>query len=161
MALFSFIPADGFASIVTDALAMIATLLAPFVAFALVIHWFERITQQRLAERFGWRSVMWTGWLGTPIHELSHAAMCVLFRHRVDDIALFEPDRESGRLGYVKHSFRRGNWFEEIGNLFIGIAPLIGGSIALAALLMLILRVGMIPTLALMAAAGALVQAMV
>ena len=118
-------------------LTMIATLLAPFVAFALIIHWFERITQQRLAERFGWRSVMWTGWLGTPIHELSHAAMCVLFRHRVDDIALFEPDRESGRLGYVKHSFRRGNWFEEIGNLFIGIAPLIGGSIALAALLWL------------------------
>jgi hypothetical protein len=137
LALFSFIPADGFASIVTDALAMIATLLAPFVAFALIIHWFERITQLRLAERFGWRSVMWTGWLGTPIHELSHAAMCVLFRHRVDDIALFEPDRESGRLGYVKHSFRRGNWFEEIGNLFIGIAPLIGGSIALAALLWL------------------------
>ncbi len=64
-------------------------------------------------------------------------AMCVLFRHRIDDFALFEPDRESGRLGYVKHSFRRGNWFEEIGNLFIGIAPLIGGSIALAALLWL------------------------
>ncbi len=116
---------------------MIALFLAPFVIFALLIHWFEQITQQRLAERFGWHSVLWTGWLGTPIHELSHAAMCVLFRHRVDEIALFEPDRESGRLGYVKHSFRRGNWFEEVGNLFIGIAPLIGGSLVLAVLLWL------------------------
>ena len=101
MELFSFIPADGFTSIVFEALTMIVTLLAPFVVFALIIHWFERITQQRLAERFGWRSVMFTGWLGTPIHELSHAAMCKLFGHRIDDIALFEPDRESGRLGYV------------------------------------------------------------
>ena len=137
MELFGFILADGFTSIVFEALAMIVTLLAPFVVFALIIHWFERVTQQRLAERFGWRSVMFTGWLGTPIHELSHAAMCKLFGHRIDDIALFEPDRESGRLGYVKHSFRRGNWFQEIGNLFIGVAPLIGGSIALAALLWL------------------------
>jgi hypothetical protein len=55
----------------------------------------------------------------------------------VDEIALFEPDRDSGRLGYVRHSFRSGNWFEEIGNLFIGIAPLIGGSLALAMLLWL------------------------
>ncbi len=118
-----------------EALTMIAMFLAPFVAFALIIHWFERITQQRLAERFGWGSVLWTGWLGTPIHELSHVAMCKLFRHNVDEVALFQPDRESGRLGYVKHSWRAGNWFEEIGNLFIGIAPLMGGSVALAILL--------------------------
>ena len=116
---------------------MIGTFLAPFIVFALVIHWLERVMTMRLAERFGWRSVLWTGWLGTPIHELSHVAMCVLFRHRVDEVALFEPDRESGRLGYVRHSFKPGNWFEEIGNLFIGIAPLMGGSIALAILLWL------------------------
>ena len=117
-----------------DALTMIAMFLAPFVAFALIIHWFERVTQQRLAERFGWGSVLWTGWLGTPIHELSHVAMCHLFRHRVDEVALFQPDRESGRLGYVRHSWKAGNWFEEIGNLFIGIAPLMGGSVVLTIL---------------------------
>jgi hypothetical protein len=50
---------------------------------------------------------------------------------------LFEPDQESGRLGYVKHSFRTGNWYQELGNLFIGIAPLLGGSIVLAILLWL------------------------
>lgn len=127
--------AEGFATVVAEALAMIAIFLAPFVAFALVIHWFESITQRRLAERFGWHVVLWTGWLGAPVHELSHALMCLLFRHRVDEIALFEPDQESGRLGYVRHSWRPESWFEEVGNLFIGMAPLLGGSIILAVLL--------------------------
>ena len=79
--------------------------------------------------------MLWTGWLGTPIHESSHLLMCPVFRHRVDEVAFFEPDRKSGRLGYVRHSFHQGNWFEEMGNLFIGIAPLIGGSVVLLTLL--------------------------
>lgn len=114
---------------------LLAVIIGPFFVFAIIIHWLERTIQSRLAGRFGWKSVMWTGWLGTPIHELSHAVMCKLFRHRIDELVLFEPDRESGRLGYVRHSYRRGNWFEEIGNVFIGIAPLIGGSAALGGLL--------------------------
>ena len=126
---------DGFGVVMLESFKLLLILLAPFVAFAIIIHWLEMITQRRLAERFGWKSVLWTGWLGTPIHELSHAFMCRVFQHRIDEIALFEPDRESGRLGYVKHSFRTGNWFQELGNLFIGIAPLLGGSIVLAILL--------------------------
>ena len=128
---------QGFGPILVETLKLLFILLAPFVGFAVVIHWFESVTQRRLAERFGWHSVLWTGWLGTPIHELSHAFMCRVFQHRIDEIALFEPDRESGRLGYVRHSFRTGNWYQELGNLFIGIAPLLGGSIVLALLLWL------------------------
>ena len=111
--------------------------LGPLVLFAVVIHWLERFTQRRLAERFGWKSVLWTGWLGTPVHELSHALMCHAFGHRVDEIVLFEPDPESGRLGYVRHSYKQKNWFEEMGNFFIGIAPLVGGCIAMVILLWL------------------------
>ena len=122
-------------SVMLETVKLLFILLAPFVAFALVIHWLERITEGRLAERFGWKSVLWTGWLGTPIHELSHALMCWVFRHKVKEIALFEPDQKSGRLGYVLHTFDPRNRFQRVGNLFIGIAPLIGGSIALAVLL--------------------------
>ncbi len=124
-------------SIFIEALKLLLILLAPFVAFTVVIHWLEQLTQRRMAERFGWHSILWTGWLGTPIHELSHAFMCRVFQHRIDDMALFEPDRESGRLGYVRHSFKTGNWFQELGNFFIGFAPLLGGSIVLAVLLWL------------------------
>ncbi len=116
---------------------LVAIIIGPLIVFAIVVHFLERTIQYRLAERFGWGSVLWTGWLGTPIHELSHAAMCLVFRHRIDAISLFEPDLESGRLGYVKHSWRKGNWFEELGNLFIAIAPLIGGSMVLLILLRL------------------------
>ena len=121
--------------VLLDVASLFLVLLGPFVIFTIIIHWLELTIQTRLAERFGWKSVLWTGWLGTPIHELSHAVMCKVFRHRIDDIALFEPDRQSGRLGYVRHSWTRGNWFEEIGNVFIGVAPLMGGSIALVGLL--------------------------
>ncbi|MEL7497502.1 MAG: hypothetical protein AAFN77_07820 [Planctomycetota bacterium] len=129
--------AVGIAGLIFESIKLMAILLAPFVGYAMIIHWLEHITQTRMAERFGWKSVIWTGWLGTPIHELSHAIMCPIFRHRVDEVALFEPDRQSGRLGYVRHSFTPGNWYQEFGNFFIGIAPLIGGSLALTALLWL------------------------
>lgn len=129
---------DGFTGdYLASALFLFGSIFGPFVLFAIVIHFLERTIQRSLAERFGWKSVMWTGWLGTPIHELSHVVMCNLFRHRVDEVALFEPDPNSGRLGFVRHSWRKGNWFEELGNVFIGIAPLIGGSLALCLLLWL------------------------
>lgn len=112
-------------------------IVAPLVVFTLLIHFLERALQLRLASRFGWKSVLWTGWLGTPIHELSHVLMCVAFRHRIEEVALFEPDLKSGRLGYVRHSWTPKNTFEEIGNFFIGLAPLAGGSIVLAGLLWL------------------------
>ena len=137
LALESGILAQGIISLFVESLKLFLILLAPFVAFAVVIHWLEYLTQRRMSERLGWKSVLWTGWLGTPVHELSHVFMCRIFQHRIDDVALFEPDRDSGRLGYVKHSFQVGNWFQEMGNLFIGIAPLMGGSAVLAILLWL------------------------
>lgn len=128
---------QGVISLFVESFKLFLILLAPFVAFTVLIHWFEYLTQRRMSERLGWKSVLWTGWLGTPVHEISHVFMCRVFGHRIDDVALFEPDRDSGRLGYVRHSFEAGNWFQEMGNLFIGIAPLMGGSAVLAILLWL------------------------
>ncbi len=126
-----------FVNLAIETIKLLAILLAPFALFAIVIHLLEQLIQRRLAERFGWNSVLWTGWLGTPIHELSHALMCRVFHHRIDEIALFEPDQRSGRLGFVRHSFKSGNWYQELGNFFIGIAPLMGGSVVLVVLLWL------------------------
>lgn len=89
----------------------------------------------RLARRFGWNSVLVTGWLGTPIHELSHAIMCAIFQHDIVEMELFKPDKKSGRLGYVVHTWQKGNRFQEIGSFFIGIAPLLGGTAVLLLLL--------------------------
>lgn len=123
--------------IFTQWLGALLLLGLPFVVFAAAIHFLERGIQKNLAERFGWKSVLWTGWLGTPIHELSHLLMCLVFRHRIEGVAFFEPDPTQRQLGYVRHSWRKGNWFEELGNAFIAVAPLLGGSLVLLLLLQL------------------------
>lgn len=122
----------------------------PFFGLTVALHCLEVVIQGRLSRRWGWNSVMFTGWLGTPVHELSHAAMCPIFLHKINKVALFEPDREAGRLGYVSHSFSTDGWQPEataaqriktrwaaIGCFFIGTAPLLGGTLALWGLLWL------------------------
>jgi len=69
-----------------------------------------------------------TGIIGTPIHELSHAFFCVLFGHKIIAIKLFQIDETSGCLGFVNHQYNKRNIYQVIGNFFIGIAPIIGGS---------------------------------
>ena len=53
----------SFGSLVWDTISLSLAILAPFLVFAIIIHWLERAIQLRLSERFGWSAVMWTGWL--------------------------------------------------------------------------------------------------
>lgn len=103
----------------------------PLAIFALTFHAIEWGVQRRLVQRFGWRAALWTGWIGTPIHEFSHVVGCWVFGHEIESMALFEPDNREGRLGYVRHTYHRGNWWQEAGNFFIGVAPLLGGGLTL------------------------------
>jgi hypothetical protein len=110
----------------------------PLVGLTIALHYLEVVIQGRLARRWGWNSVMFTGWAGTPVHELSHAALCPLFFHTINKVALFEPDQAAGRLGYVNHSYCPDGWkgkYAEMGNFFIGTAPLMGGTAVLLLLL--------------------------
>ena len=68
-----------------------------------------------------------TAVIGTPVHELGHAAMCILFCHRITDICLWSPRARDGVYGYVEHSYNRKNLWARIGNLFIGFGPLFSG----------------------------------
>jgi hypothetical protein len=68
------------------------------------------------------------GWLGTSVHELGHAIFCLIFRHKITKIKLFDPDPRTGTLGYVEHSYNPANIYQLAGNFFIGIGPILLGT---------------------------------
>jgi hypothetical protein len=82
--------------------------------------------------------VTWTGWLGTPLHELSHYVVGKVFFIEITRIKLWEPDPDDGVLGYVRYRVPQLRWSElhkVVGTFLMGVAPLFGGALFLLAAL--------------------------
>lgn len=88
---------------------------------------------------FGSKAVMITGIIGVPIHELSHAIFALLFRHKITKIKLLQKPDENGIMGYVQHSYNQGSIYQQVGNFFIGIAPIFGGVFSIITLMRFII----------------------
>lgn len=80
-----------------------------------------------------------TGIIGTPLHELSHAVMCIIFGHKITNIKLFQMPDEDGVMGYVENNYNPKNIYQLMGNFFIGVAPIICGASIIYLLIMLLL----------------------
>ena len=113
--------------------SQMASLFAGLFIFGLLIHFISQLTFKSLGKSFGSKGTYFVAWLGTPIHELGHAIFCVIFMHKIVEIEFFKPDPLTGTLGYVYHKWNRSNPWQVLGNFFIGIGPVILGSIALFA----------------------------
>lgn len=79
----------------------------------------------------GRKGIILTAWIGTPVHEFGHLLMCYLFGHRIHGFKLFDPRARNGVLGYVKHSWNQKSLYQNIGNFFIGMGPILSGTAAL------------------------------
>jgi hypothetical protein len=82
------------------------------------------------------------GAVGVPFHEISHLIFALIFLHRIVEVHLFRPfkGKQDGRLGYIVHTYTPGtpnSAWKMVGNLFIGIAPMIMGSGIMFAVLLI------------------------
>jgi hypothetical protein len=116
----------------------IATLWQTFVLFgpltilSLLMH-FVAQWNETLSYKVMGRNVFLYGfgWLGTSIHELGHALFALIFFHKITDIKLFDAKGKGGSMGYVEHSYNKRNIYQNIGNIFIGIGPVLMGALML------------------------------
>ena len=73
-----------------------------------------RITNKNVLGKSFWKIPL-TAWIGVPIHELGHAIMCVLFRHKIVATQFFPTDTSQGALGYVQHQYNQKVYINESG----------------------------------------------
>lgn len=106
-----------------------------FFTFGFVLSKLQEWTQRNYVRSIGWKGILWTAWIGTPIHEIGHIFFALIFGHKINHISLFNPNEDTGGLGQVDHSFHKYSLYQRIGNFFIGSAPLIFGSVILVMML--------------------------
>jgi hypothetical protein len=115
------------------------SLFAGVFVFGLLINFLSQFTYKSLEKAFGNFGVYLMAWLGTPLHELGHALFCLIFRHKIEEIKFFKPDKVNGTLGYVYHKWDPKNPWHILGNFFIGIGPMILGCAVLFGLFYLLI----------------------
>ena len=104
-----------------------------FVGF--ILGFLRNHSIENFQRSFGWKAVAITAIIGVPIHELSHAILCLVFRHKISKLVLLQRKDENGVLGYVNHAYNPNSIYQQTGNFFIGIAPIFGGISAIIALM--------------------------
>ncbi|MCC0655247.1 MULTISPECIES: hypothetical protein [unclassified Clostridioides] len=112
-----------------------------FIVFGLIFSIIENLNNKYIFLSFGKTGVIVTGAIGTFVHELSHLIMCLIFMHKINSVKFFRPieSKNDGVLGYVNHSYKKDNIYQSIGNFFIGIAPIIGGTMIIILLFRILL----------------------
>lgn len=107
-------------------LALFGLTLGLLYACGLLIWLCSRLFS-RLVGRHAWVILDITSVIGTPVHELGHALMCLPFLHKITRIRLWKPHPSDGLYGYVEHTYKKRNPWARLGNLFIGLGPLFSG----------------------------------
>ena len=94
--------------------------LGPVVLCGLSVWLIRRLFCSLVGHWTGRAIIIGTSVVGTPVHELGHAAMCLLFGHKITEMSLWQPRSADGRLGYVTHRYNPRNPYHQLGNLSEG-----------------------------------------
>jgi len=129
-------------TLIKSVIIQIVGVLGIFFVLGFVHAQIQFWTHKNYNRTLGWKGILWTAWIGTPVHELGHIFFAKLFRHKIHKISIFQPDEASGNLGHVEHSYNPHSLYQKIGNFFIGSAPMIFGSIILMIFLYLFVANG-------------------
>jgi hypothetical protein len=111
--------------------AQLALLLGPGLVLAALMHGLSGFVERRASRALGGAAYLLFGWLGTAVHETGHALFCLLFGHRITGIRLFDFAPRDGTRGHVSHSFDPASPWQRTGNFFIGIAPILFGTVVI------------------------------
>lgn len=101
----------------------------PWILTAWCLNYISELMRRRLAF-LGDRTFIYLTAPGVAVHELGHAAFCVIFGHKIVKLNLFSPEAD-GTLGYVRHQYNPKSLYQRIGNFFIGTGPIWGGLLLL------------------------------
>ena len=111
---------------ITTTLSHLFILLGPALILASLMNMVATWVGRQGYRALGYRGFLFgVSWLGVAVHELGHVIFCFLFLHKVERVRFFDPSSLDGSLGSVEHRYRRNNIYQEIGNFFIGIGPII------------------------------------
>jgi hypothetical protein len=113
--------------------AQLALLLGPGLVLAALMHALSGFVERRTSRVLGGAAYLIFGWLGTAVHETGHALFCLLFGHRITGVKLFDFAPRDGTRGHVSHTFDPANPWQSAGNFFIGIAPILFGTLVIVA----------------------------
>ncbi|MEO7911113.1 MAG: hypothetical protein ABIV47_15830 [Roseiflexaceae bacterium] len=104
----------------------------PVLLLIALLSWLSGWVQRLAIAAFGITTyLLLFGWLGTAIHETGHLLAALLFRHQVASFRPFAPNLKTGVLGSVGTRYHAGNLYQYFGLFFIGIAPVVFGTLAI------------------------------
>lgn len=80
-----------------------------FLLFGYIYSIIEKRNTRYILSTFGSFGILFTGIIGTAVHEISHLIMCFIFHHKVSDFQLFnfKGYKYEETLGYVSHKIGR------------------------------------------------------
>lgn len=122
-----------FFNILIDSFTNLASILGIFVIFGFIFNVIENKNNQLIQRALGEKIIIFTGFIGTVVHEVSHMIMALIFNHKIVKVELFRPRKykEDGILGFVRSTYNPNSIYQQIGNFFIGIAPMIFGTLTI------------------------------